>query len=144
MKIIGHALQNIDQKTEVELEAIRCLLAKRGIQLLSVEKERQLTMIEKWIVAVRTKMALQIKKGKGECVGHIQFGQKLAQDSIHLETNQEELEVIWQIATLQAQRLSVRKIAKLMNALKSFNRGGAPWNHESIHKLTKKINKQKL
>jgi len=144
MKIIHHSKVCEDQKIEsyfgLEFEAIAHALGKRGVKI----EPRELSDAQKQTISIQTRFALRIKKGKGERVGHIPFGQKLAQDGIHLESNYEEQEVINQIAGLRAHGLSVRKIARIMNLDKMFNRFGARWNHESIHLLTKKITKQEL
>ena len=144
MKIIHYSKFCEDQKIEsdfgIELEAIARVLQKRGVQI----EPKELSDAEKQTISIRTRSALKIKKIKGERVGHIPFGKKLAQDGILLEVNYEEQEVINQIALLRARGLSVRKIARIMNLSKMFNRGGAKWNHESIHQLTKKTTKQGL
>ena len=154
--------QKIESDFGIELEAIARVLGKRGVKIEPIQPSlirafqlgklwrtsgkalEALSDAEKQIISTRTRSALKIKKGKNERVGHIPFGQKLAKDGIHLESNYEELEVINQIALLHAKGLSVRKIAQIMNLNKMFNRFGTKWNHESIHQLTKKIARQKL
>ncbi|MDR3550581.1 MAG: recombinase family protein [Candidatus Babeliales bacterium] len=144
MKIIHYSKICEDQKIEsdfgIELEAIARVLGKRGVKI----EPKELSDAEKQTISIRTRSALKIKKGKSERVGHIPFGQKLAKDGIHLESNWQEQEVINQIALLHAKGLSVRKIARIMNLNKMFNRFGAKWNHESIHQLTKKQPSKKL
>jgi len=145
MKIIHYSEIYEDQKVEsdfgVELEAIDRVLAKRGIKLILINEtpSKTLSDTQKQIISIRTRSALRIKKGKSERVGHIPFGQKLSQDGVHLESNHEEQEVINQIALLHSKGLSIRKITRLMNLNKAFNRDGATWTRESIRRLTKKI-----
>lgn len=134
-----------DQKVEsdfgIELEAIDRVLQKRGLKLIPINDipSKTLSDDEKQIISIRTRSALRIKKGKAERVGHIPFGQQLAQDGVHLEANYEEQEVINQVSMLHSKRLSIRKIVRIMNLNKAFNRFGAEWTRESIRRLTKKI-----
>jgi len=145
MKIMHYSKVCEDQKVEsdfdIELEAIDHVLQKRGIKLISINETPSKTLSddEKQIISIRTRSVLRTKKVKGERVGHIPFGQKLAQDGVHLEANSEEQEVINQIAMLHSKGLSIRKITKLMNLNKAFNRGGARWTRESVRRLTIKI-----
>lgn len=92
---------------------------------------------ERLIIKSRTKAALQTKKAKGERVGHIPFGQKLAEDGIHLEECATEQDILQQINDLKGRRLSIRAIAAAMNERKAFNRG-AEWNASSVHRILQK------
>jgi site-specific DNA recombinase len=80
---------------------------------------------------------LQTKKAKGERVGHIPFGQKLAADGIHLEECATEQDILQQINDLKSRGLSIRAIAAAMNERKAFNRG-AEWNASSVHRILQK------
>ncbi len=143
MKIMCYSKICEDQKIEsdfgIELEAIARVLQKRGIKI----EPKELSDDEKQTISIRTRSVLKVKKVKGERVGHIPFGQKLAQDGIHLEVNHQELEVINQIAMMHSKGLSIRKITKIMNLNKAFNRDGSKWTRESIRRLTKKITNHK-
>lgn len=92
---------------------------------------------ERLIIGARTKAALQVKKKKGERVGHIPFGLGLSEDGVHLEKNEEESQILEQIRSLRTQGLSLREIATEMNLRKAFNRGGNEWNHVSILRVMK-------
>mgnify|MGYP000272925540 FL=1 len=92
---------------------------------------------ERLIIKSRTKAALQTKKAKGERVGHIPFGQKLAEDGIHLEECATEQDILQQINDLKGRGLSIRAIAAAMNERKAFNRG-AEWNASSVHRILQK------
>lgn len=89
---------------------------------------------ERLIIGARTKAALKAKSSKGQCVGHIPFGKKLAADGIHLEPDHNEKEILNTMAELRACQTSVRKIAEKMNTLEKFNRGSI-WNHASVHRI---------
>jgi site-specific DNA recombinase len=92
---------------------------------------------ERLIIKSRTKAALQTKKAKGERVGHIPFGHKLAADGLHLEICSVEKDILQQIGDLKKRGLSVRAIAAAMNDKKVFNRG-AIWNASSVHRIVQK------
>ena len=92
---------------------------------------------ERLIIKARTKAALQAKKEKGQRVGHIPFGSKLAEDNIHLVRNDVEYGVLQHISNFRAQGLSIRDTAMALNKKGFLNRGQAKWNHASLHRIMK-------
>ena len=94
---------------------------------------------ERNIICERTKAAMQAKKKKNERVGYIPSGHRLAEDGIHIEKDESEQSILEQIRDLMRERLSTRKLAAEMNRRGAFNRGGAKWNHASIHRVMTKI-----
>ena len=93
---------------------------------------------ERLIIGRRTKAALKVKKDKGQRIGHIPFGKKLADDGIHLEFNHDETEILRVMSKLKAKNTPIRTIAKSMNSNGQFNRG-AIWNHASVHRMLKAL-----
>lgn len=93
--------------------------------------------VERLLIKSRTKAALQAKKARGERVGHIPFGYKLAVDGIHIETCELEQNILKQIKDLRAEGFSIRAIAEEMNYREAFNRGESLWNHASVHRILK-------
>lgn len=91
---------------------------------------------EKLIIRARTKAALKTKKDKGQRVGHIPFGKKLAVDGIHLELNEAESEILRAMKSLRNNK-SIREIAHEMNSSGKLNRGNSQWNHASVHRILK-------
>jgi DNA invertase Pin-like site-specific DNA recombinase len=104
----------------------------RGIFDLVSQHERNM-------ISDRTKAAMQAKKAKGERVGHVPFGFCLSEDGIHIQKDEHEQSILQQIKELMGKGLSTRKIAAEMNTRGAFNRGGAKWNHASIHRAMMKI-----
>lgn len=94
---------------------------------------------ERLIIGTRTKVALKAKSDKGQRVGHIPFGKKLANDGIHLESSHHETQILSIMSKLRARNISIRTIAEKMNSKGKFNRGGALWNHASVHRILKAI-----
>lgn len=104
----------------------------RGIFDLVSQHERN-------IIRDRTKAALQAKKARGERTGHVPFGYKLSEDGIHIEKDAREQDVLQQIRQLREDGFSTRAIAYELNCRGAFNRGGAKWNHASIHRAMMKL-----
>lgn len=92
---------------------------------------------ERLLIKSRTKSALRAKKDRGERVGHIPFGYRLAQDQVHLEEDELEQSILNQIKELRVGGLSIRQIALEMNKREAFNRGQQKWNHASVHRMLK-------
>lgn len=91
---------------------------------------------ERLIIGARTKAALQVKKRKGERVGHIPYGFKLAQDGIYLEEDPEEQRTLKLIQNMHSDGKTLRLIAIELNSFKRFNRTG-PWNHVAVKRVMK-------
>jgi site-specific DNA recombinase len=97
-----------------------------------------MSQCERIDISDRTKRALSAKKEKGERVGHIQFGYKLATDGVHIEKDPKEQSILLQIRELRLCGMSIREIATELNKREIFNRGNRRWNHESTrHALQK-------
>ena len=89
---------------------------------------------ERLIIKARTRAALQAKKTRGERVGHIPFGSRLAADGKHLEPCEYEQGILRQIRGLRESGLSLRLVADELNARGLTNRGNA-WNHVSVSRV---------
>jgi DNA invertase Pin-like site-specific DNA recombinase len=92
---------------------------------------------ERLIIKSRTKAALQTKKARGERVGHIPFGFKLADNGIHLEQCDIEQDILKQISDLKEQGLILKEIVEELNNKNIFNRG-TQWTLSSVHRMAKK------
>lgn len=93
---------------------------------------------ERLIVGARTKAALQSKKARGERVGHIPFGFRLAEDGVHLIEDPAEQETIRKVEELRASGMSLRQIAAHLNENGITKREGTPWNHVNLHGICKR------
>lgn len=98
---------------------------------------------ERLIIKARTKAALKAKKDKGQRVGHIPFGYKLAEDNVHLVQNELECSVLKKINALRAKKLSIRDTAAVLNKKGFLNRGQSKWNHASLHRIMQNQKAQK-
>ena len=93
---------------------------------------------ERLIIGARTKAALQSKKTRGERVGHIPFGFRLAADGVHLIEDPAEQETIRKVEELRASGMSLRQIAAHLNENGITKREGTPWNHVNLHGICKR------
>lgn len=143
-------------RAELAVAAIESLVQGKGAKIMSAAGEgtedtdelssfikRKMVKFfaeyERMVIKTRTKAAMQAKKAKGERVGHIPFGYRLAENGVHLLLDEHEQSILKQIGDLMKDGLSTRKIADEMNRREAFNRGGAKWNHASIHRAATKI-----
>ena len=88
---------------------------------------------ERLIIGARTKAALQAKKVRGERVGSIPYGYR-CDDGTNLIPDAAEQSIIQQVLQLQAEGLSLRKIAARLTALGKPSRGNA-WHAQTIKNI---------
>lgn len=91
---------------------------------------------ERLIIGARTKVALQVKKRKGERIGHVPYGYRLCTDNVHIEEDKDEQYTLKLMRQLKIEGFSLRDIADKMNFYNRINRNG-PWNHVSISRVMK-------
>lgn len=96
-----------------------------------------LAQMERRLIGERTAAALQSKKAKGERVGEIPFGFRLADDGIHLEDDPTEQEIIEKIRALKAKRHSFRQIAEELNRDGYVTKKGKTWTHKQVSRVLK-------
>lgn len=71
---------------------------------------------ERALIRARTRAALGVKRGRGERVGQVPFGFRLAADGFHLEPHEEEQGVAARVRALRAEGLSLDAVAGRLNA----------------------------
>ena len=98
-----------------------------------------LAEFERDLVSERTTAALAHKRGKGERIGTIPYGWRLADDGVTLEAIQAEQAVVREISTMRAERRSYRAIAD------ELTRRGVPtkkrkggWTHQAVAGIVKR------
>lgn len=89
---------------------------------------------ERAIIRARTRAALNVKARRGERVGGIPYGQRLAADGLHLELEPAEQAVIARVRQLRAEGLSLRMIVETLNTAGAPARG-ARWHQTSVRRL---------
>jgi DNA invertase Pin-like site-specific DNA recombinase len=93
---------------------------------------------ERLIIGARTKAALQVKKKKGERIGHVPYGYRLSTDNVHIEEDKDEQYTLKLMRQLQQDGLSLRDIANELNFFNVHNREG-PWNHVAITRVINNV-----
>jgi site-specific DNA recombinase len=79
---------------------------------------------EKALIALRTKAGMARKREKGERLGMVPYGTRLAANGVHLLENPAEQAVIATVRELRASGLSYRAIAEELNRRGMMNRAG--------------------
>lgn len=94
-----------------------------------------LAQYERLIIKARTKAALGVKRAKGERVGGIPLGRKLADDGRTLEANEGEIAVIERVRALRAFGVSVRGIVTALAGEGFTSRTGRPFTKGSVENM---------
>lgn len=89
---------------------------------------------ERLIIGARTKAALQAKKARGERVGSIPYGYRLADSGHGLTPDATEQEILAQVRQLQAEGLSLRAIASRIKSAGYRSRGN-DWHPQTIKNI---------
>ena len=90
---------------------------------------------EREAIGERTRDALRHKRSKGERVGNIQFGYRLAADGKHLEVDAAEDAILAEIRQLRKHGGTLRGIAASLNGRTWRTRRGTAWRHEHIARI---------
>ena len=121
---------------------------RRGVSLVSVAESLDtgsasgrlvlniMTAVSQWereAIGERTRDALSHKKAKGERVGTIPLGYRLAPDGVHLDPEPNEQAMLDKIRRRRASGYSLRQIADEMNRQGLRTRCGSLWRHQYVH-----------
>ena len=90
--------------------------------------------LERNQIRERTRAALAHKKSRGECVGQVPFGFRLAEDGVHIVADGDESQTIAHIRDLREQGLSIRKIADHLNQTGVPSRG-SKWHPTTVSRI---------
>jgi site-specific DNA recombinase len=90
---------------------------------------------ERGVIRLRTKAALQAKRARGERVGSIPYGFRLADDGTHLEEVREEQAALAQIRVLRGAGRPLRVIVQSLTATGAPPRGKR-WHLTTVARLT--------
>ena len=99
----------------------------RGIVDLFAQYERAL-------IRARTKSALAVKRRRGERVGKVPFGYRLAADGVHLEADADEQATLALVRRLRSERWTYRGITEKLNAQGVAARGER-WHVTTVVRL---------
>ncbi len=125
---------------------------RRGVPLVSVAESLDtgsaagrlvlniMTAVSQWereAIGERTRDALSHKRGKGERVGNLAFGYRLAHDGQHLEADPGEQQALAEIRRLRTDGMALRGIAAALNHRAYRTRRGTAWRLESVARVLK-------
>jgi DNA invertase Pin-like site-specific DNA recombinase len=123
------------------------LFEKRKVALISVAESLDtgsaagrlvitiMAAVSQWereAIGERTRDALRHKRGKGERVGNIEFGYRLAADGVHVEPDPAEQASLAAIRSLRLGGHSLRAVAGALNNSGHRTRRGTQWRLESV------------
>jgi DNA invertase Pin-like site-specific DNA recombinase len=87
---------------------------------------------ERALIRARTKAALAVKARKGERIGGVPYGFRVAADGVHLEHDEHEQATIATVRALASEGLSQRAIAAALVARGELSRAGRPFAQPQV------------
>lgn len=90
---------------------------------------------ERVVIRSRTRAALAAKRSRGERVGAVPYGSRLAADGLHLEADEAEQAVIASVRQLASEGLSQRAIVAALAARGVTGRTGAPLGQTQVARM---------
>jgi DNA invertase Pin-like site-specific DNA recombinase len=90
---------------------------------------------ERLMIRARTRAALGVKKARGERVGSVPYGFRLAADGVHLEADPAEARAVELVRSLRAEGLSLRAIGERLAAAGCVPRGGGAWHPDTVKRI---------
>jgi DNA invertase Pin-like site-specific DNA recombinase len=134
--------------------SVQQMVAKRGCKLVSVAGEgsqstgidgliqstivQLFAQVERESIRQRTRHALDVKRQRGERIGTVPYGYKLARGGVKLIPCDSEIEVIKKVHRLRRNGRSYREIVKRLNKDGIPTRTGSPWCVTQIVRILKK------
>jgi DNA invertase Pin-like site-specific DNA recombinase len=97
-----------------------------------------MTSVAQWereAIGERTRDALHLKRGKGERVGTVGFGYRVAADGVHLEADPAEHQILTRMRSLRTAGVTLRGIAAELNREGFTTRRGTPWRFEYVARV---------
>lgn len=146
--LVVYSLSRLARSTRDAIE-IAERLEKAGADLVSLTERidtttaagkmvfRMLAVLaefERDLVSERTAAALAHKRAKGERVGQVPFGYRLASDGVHLEEDEAEQATLADLATMRAAGWTWRRIADELNARGVTTKTGKRWTWQTTRK----------
>jgi len=91
---------------------------------------------ERAMIAARTKAALGVKKARGERVGSVPYGYRLASDGVQLEVEPVEAAAVELARQLRGSGKSLRAVAEALQEAGYQPRGGGRWHPQTVSNIT--------
>lgn len=147
--LVVYSISRMSRSTKDTL-AIAEHLEKAGADLVSLSEQIDTTSaagkmvfrmmavlaeFERDLVSERTKAALAHKRARGQRVGNIAYGYRLADDGEMLKEDDQEQSVLKSIIRLRKKGHSLQKIADKLNSKGHRTRSGNEWKKQYIGNL---------
>jgi site-specific DNA recombinase len=91
--------------------------------------------LERSLIAARTRAAMREAKARGQRVGHLPYGWKLASDGRFLEPDASEQAVLAEVRRLRLHGATMAGIAETLNQRGFKTRHGRPWQRSAVQQL---------
>ena len=92
---------------------------------------------ERAIIRARTRAALAVKKARGERVGHVPFGYRVADDGVHLVEDEDEQNVLGIVAEYRREGLSLRSVGERLTRRGILPRSGGKWHAQTVARVAR-------
>lgn len=137
VKDLAELLERFERRNVSLVSVAESLDTRTAAGRLVLNVMASVSQWEREVIAERTVDALAHKKAKGERVGTIRFGYRLADDGLHLEENPQEQEIISRVQELRAAGYTLREIAAELNRQGFTTRRGSAWQHVYVMNIMK-------
>jgi len=90
---------------------------------------------ERLIIGARTKAALAVKRAKGQRVGSVPYGYRLADDGTHLEPDEPEQRTVALVRRYRDKGLTLRAIGQRLHRKGILPRSGKRWHPQTVARI---------
>jgi site-specific DNA recombinase len=124
----GRSLMSVSESIDTRTAGGRMVL---NIMMTVAQWERE-TIVE------RTQAAMSYKKARGERVGAVPYGFRLADDGRNLETDPAEAELVAEVIRLKSLDWPLRRIAEDLQGRGVPTKSGRPWSHGMVQTILRR------
>ena len=135
VKDLCHLLERYFSKDKVLISVQEKIDTNSAMGRMVMNVVMSISQWEREATSERTRAVLQHKKAKGERVGNIAFGYKLALDGVHLEEHLREQEILEVVTLMRKSGMTLNEISKDVRLRGYQSRNGKPFGISSIHAM---------
>ena len=135
VKDLCHLLERYFFKNKVLISVQEKIDTNSAMGRMVMNVVMSISQWEREATSERTRAVLQHKKAKGERVGNIAFGYKLALDGVHLEEHLREQEILKAVTLMRKSGMTLNEISKDVRLRGYQSRKGKPFSISSIHAM---------
>ena len=135
VKDLCHLLERYFSKDKVLISVQEKIDTNSAMGRMVMNVVMSISQWEREATSERTRAVLQHKKAKGERVGNIPFGYRLAPDGVHLEEHLREQEILKSVTEMRKSGMTLDEISKDARLRGYQSRNGKPFGISSIHAM---------